>query len=154
MRRLLAVVATVFVTLLACGGGSSGTPVASTPLAGTFNGQPWTAQKGRANPWGFDDGGERWIDIASSALPCGSFGGDPQIIGTIRWQTGAAYDLGLQENLTFVVQSGGTPQNYVATTGRVEVISAPDAGTGTVRLRAKFDEDFDVEGEIQLDVCD
>jgi hypothetical protein len=27
-------------------------------------------------------------------------------------------------------------------------------GVGTVRIRARFSDDFDVEGEVQLDVCD
>ena len=157
MRRVLALAVVAVAAALACGpgGSSTPTPVASTPLAGTYNGSPWTAQKGRAKAWPVGDGGERWLDVASAALPCSSFGGDPQLIGTIPWQTGVAVDFGLQENLTFVVDDGsGTPMNYVATNGRLEVISAPDAGTGVVRIRAKYNDQFSVEGEVQLDVCD
>lgn len=156
MRPLLALVVAAVVTALACGGGgpSSSTPVASTPLAGTFNGQPWTAAKGRAKPWTFDDAGERWIDIASTPVTCSQFFADSQLIGTIPWQTGATFELGLKDNLTFVMDTDAGIQNYVATNGRVEVISAPDAGTGVVRIRAKFGADFSVEGEIQLEVCD
>jgi hypothetical protein len=155
MRPWLAVAAVVLVTALSCGGGSpsSSTPVASTPLAGTVDGKPWTASQGRANPWNFDDGGERWLDISSAPLSCSQFFADAELIGTVPWHAGEAYDLGLQQNLTFVVKTDAGLQNYVATNGRVEVISAPDAGIGTVRIRAKFGSDFSVEGEVKLDVC-
>ncbi|MEW5741075.1 MAG: hypothetical protein AB1938_19290 [Myxococcota bacterium] len=153
MQRLAPLFA---VLALSCGGGGgpSTDPIPATPLAGTFDGKPWTAAKGTASTRAFNEPGERWIDIASTALSCQSFGGEAQIIGTIPWTTGAVEEFGLSKNVTFVVRTDGGIDNLVATTGRLEVISAPDAGTGAIRLRAKFGSDFSVEGEVQLDVCD
>lgn len=142
----------------ACGGGGTTetpTPVKSTPLAGTFEGQSWTAATGRASAWPFDDGGLRWIDVSATAITCQDFAPEGQLIGTIPWHDGEAYELGLKQNLTFVTRSDAGIENKVAFNGRVEVISAPDAGgVGTVRIRARFDDSFDVEGEVQLNVCD
>lgn len=136
------------------GGGPSTDPVPATPLAGTFDGRPWTAAKGTASARSFNDPGERWIDISSTALACSTFGGEAQLIGTVPWTTGASYEFGFTKNLTFVVRTDGGVDNKVATTGRMEIISAPDAGTGTIRLRARFGGDFSVEGEVQVEVCD
>lgn len=155
-RFLLLAAALLAFAFVACGGGGtpSSTPVKSTPLAGTYAGQSWTAATGRASPWPFDDGGERWIDVSANAITCQDFAPEGQLIGTIPWHTGEAYDLGLKQNLTFVVRGDAGIENKVAFNGRVEVIAAPDAGVGTVRIRARFSDGFDVEGEVQLNVCD
>lgn len=131
---------------------TSATPVASTPLAGTFKGQPWTAAQGRARAWSFGEGNERWIDVGSSPLGCNG-AGDAQLIGTIDWAPGTSYALSLTRNLTFSYDDNGTSENLVAITGRVELVSAPDQGLATVRIRARYDADFSVEGEVQLEVC-
>lgn len=159
MHRLapFAAAFTVAFVFAACGGPTTptSTPVKSTPLAGTVDGQSWTASPGRASPWPFEDGGLRWIDVSATAITCQDFAPVGQLIGTIPWHAGEAYDLGLQENLTFVVRGDAGTENKVAFNGRVEVISAPDAGgVGTVRIRARFSDNFDVEGEVQLNVCD
>lgn len=147
--------------LAACGAPTSTptvVPVKSTPLAGTIGGAPWTARSAVASARrAFDeDGGRRWIDLGAGSFGCADFVPHAEIIGTVPWEA-AAYELSLRNNLTFVVrQPDGGIDNLVATTGRVELLSAPgpDAGPATLRLRAKFGADNDVEGEIAVTVCD
>lgn len=143
---------------VACGGGGTTmqpTPVKDTPLAGSVDGQPWAASSGTASgSRSFSDAGEKWIDVSSSALTCSTFG-QAQLIGVIPWQAGTSYDLSLAKNLTIVVErDGGTPSNKIATSGRVEVISAPATGVGVVRIRARFNDSNTVEGQVSLNVCD
>lgn len=156
LRPCFAALSALAVAAVACGGSgpSTPTPVASTPLAGTFDGRPWTAAKGTATARSFNDPGERWIDIGDAPIACNDFNARAQLIGTIPWKTGEAFELGLSQNVTFVVDTDAGISNKVATNGRIEVVSAPDAGTGTVRIRARFSDKFTIEGEVQLDVCD
>ena len=135
------------------------TPVKSTPLEGKIDGKPWKALSATASlrKAFSDDAGERWVDISSKQLDCGSFGGSPEIITVVPWQTGAVYNFGLQQNLTFVIRrDAGVTDNDVSTLGRLEVISAPppDAGNATLRIRAVFKAEHEVEGEISVQVCD
>lgn len=133
-------------------------PVKTTPLAGTIDGQPWAAVSAIASARrAFDeDGGRRWIDVGAGRFTCADFVPRAELIGTVPWQV-ASYELSLRNNLTFVVrQADGGIDNLVATSGRVELVTAPapDAGPATLRVRAKFDAENTVEGEIAVVVCD
>lgn len=133
-------------------------PVASTPLTGRVAGVEWTASSAVASARRAfsDDASERWVDLGAGAFDCSDFLPDAELIGTLPWRTGA-YSLGLQRNLTFVVrEADGGIRNKVATEGRVEFIEAtgPDAGPSIVRIRARFDAENQVEGQVAISVCD
>lgn len=133
-------------------------PVASTPLTGKVAGVPWTPKSAVASARRAfsDDKSERWIDLGVGDFDCSDFIPDAEIIGTLPWKTGE-YALGLQRNLTFVVhEADGGIINKVATNGRVEFIEAtgPDAGPSIVRIRARFDAENEVEGQVAISVCD
>jgi hypothetical protein len=146
-------------TLVACGAPppSQPTPVKSTPLAGTVDGQPWQAISATASARkAFSDGGERWIDVSGTdQLNCTSYNQQVQLIGTVPWVTGEAYGLSFTQNLTILtrIPDGGIINN-IALSGRVEVVSAPDAGVGTLRIRASAGSGNSVEGQIDVTVCD
>ena len=129
-------------------------PVATTPLQGTIGGAPWTAVSATAKGSRGFNPGDKWVDIGSGTFTCDDFVAESDLIVNVPWAT-EAYALSLQHNLTFVVhEADGGIQNKVATSGRVEVISAPDAGTATLRIRARFDAQNSVEGQIDVKVCD
>ncbi|MFZ5438610.1 MAG: hypothetical protein ACOZQL_01310 [Myxococcota bacterium] len=153
--------ASTAVLAAACGAPAGSSPtlavVERTPLAGTIDGAPWVARSAVASARrAFDDGGSRWIDVGAGAFTCADFVPRAELIGTVRW-TPTAYELSLRDNLTFVVErADGGIGNLVATTGRVEVVSAPgpDAGPALLRIRARFDARNEVEGEVAVTVCD
>ncbi len=156
MTRLI----TMCLALSACGSmpPPGPTPVSSTPLAGTWNGVPWRAVSGVASARRAfsDDAGSRWLDVKNGQLTCADFVPAAQIIGIIPWQVGG-YDLSFQHNLTFVVdRPDGGLDNLVATQGRVELVDAPgpDAGPAHLRIRAHFDAQNSIEGEVTVTVCD
>lgn len=133
------------------------TPVASTPLTGKIDGVAWTPRSAVASARRAfsDDGGERWIDLGVGTFDCSNFIPEAELIGTVPWTVGA-YDFSLRQNVTFVVEEDGKTVNKVATNGRIELLSAPgpDAGVATLRIRARFDADNEIEGEVSLTVCD
>ena len=149
----------VLVALAGCGPASQtegDAGVKSTPLAGTVNGQPWTAASATASAHkAFGDGGEKWLDVGSTAFTCSTFIPDAQLIGVVPWQVGT-YPLSLSRNLTLVTRStdGGSTMNNVAISGRVEILSAPDAGVATMRIRATANSQNTVEGQLDVQVCD
>jgi hypothetical protein len=84
----------------------------------------------------------------------------PSVLTQVAWKDGTALPFDLQQNATLAFPSGGTVQNKVAVTGRIEVIKAPAAPatgapspTGTIRLRAEVDGNNHVEGQVDVEVC-
>ena len=157
--RLVGIVTAVLVGLVAgCGGPpeqQKPTPVKTTPLTGTVDGQAWTPIAATARTQSFSDPGERWIDISATAFTCATFVPEAEIIGTVPWVTGTAYELSLARNLTIITHKpDGGIVNNIATNGRVEIVSAPDAGVGTIRIRASAGTGNRVEGQIDVSVCD
>jgi hypothetical protein len=137
-------------------------PVKQQPLAGKINGQPWSAVSATASAMKAFTAGERWIDVYDTQIDCSVFSPNPdsEIIGTVPWQV-TNYNLGfggMSKTLTLVYHDdGGMVINEIITDGRVEVVSAPDPDAGTpalIRIRADQNENFDVEGEIHVQVCD
>jgi len=157
-KALLMAALTAVLAALACGPSTpTVNPVKQQVLTGTIGGQPFTFQSGTASGskvFG-NDGGEKWIDVYDApAIDCSVFspGAQRELLGTIPWQV-KDYDLNLVHNLTLLSMGS---HNDIATSGRVEIVSAPppDAGPATIRIRAYFDADNTVEGEVQLQVCD
>ena len=146
-------------TVLGCGAAQPPPvePVKSTPLAGTVDGQAWQASSATGSAQkAFSDGGERWIDVSGTAqLTCTGYNQAVQLIGTVPWVTGEAYNLSLARNLTILTRTAdGGIMNNIALSGRVEVLSAPDSGVGTLRIRAASGSGNGVEGQIDVTVCD
>lgn len=153
MRSLPAAVAVLAVTLgLSCGGASGGTPVKSQALTGTIDGKPWTvafADLGTA----FSDG-DRFLNLYSEARTCNDFSPptQPSLITSVKWNVGTTDS----QQITFVVPKpgGGAPSNRPTFGQRLEILSAPDAGTGTIRLRATDGSSANsVEGEATVTLC-
>lgn len=149
---------------VACGSSSSDSapsgPVAAQPLAGTIDGQSFTAKVGLAHK-GFEDG-KKSIDIYDTDATCDQFGTQAkrEILIDVPWTTGTSKDFSVSfsgggQTATFVVEKDGKTDNIVSGTGRVEVIDAPtDKGsTGKIRLRA-IAESNKVEGEVTIKVCE
>jgi hypothetical protein len=141
------------------GGGATG-PVATTPLAGTVDGQSFTAKTALAHD-GFDSG-KKSIDIYDTDVNGEAFGQSSkrEILLDVDWTAGSAKDFSLGsgtagQTATFVVDKNGTPDNIISTTGRVEIIDAPTTkgSTGKMRLRATA-EGNQVEGEVPVQVCE
>lgn len=158
MLRTTLFAAVLTVGLVACGGEETPPtpqPVADTVMKGKIAGLDFEAKGAVARPDSFNEGKYR-IEISSKVLACAdfSFGDEPHILHSTEWTEGAAYDLSLQKNLTFVnKESDGTYMNDVATTGRVEIAKAPKTGTGRIRIRAST-SDSSVEGAIDVVVCE
>jgi hypothetical protein len=152
--------------LFAVGCGSSSDdapsgPVSASPLSGSIDGQDFTGKVAIARK-GFDEG-KKSIDIYDDAsITCDTFNDKAtrKILIDVPWTTGMSKDFSFSfsgggQTATFVIDKGGSPDNIIATTGRVEVIDAPtDVGsTGKIRLRA-IAEGNKVEGEIPVQVCE
>jgi hypothetical protein len=152
-------------SLVACGSSDSGStdsPIASTPLSGTIDGQRFDATIAlvRAD---FGAAGTRSVSIYDKDVSCNDTNvkADRFILLSVPWKSGTTRSFGLSltsadnQTATFVIDRNGTPDNVVSTEGRVEVVAAPvDVGsTGTIRLRAKA-EGHSVEGEVVARVCE
>lgn len=133
------------------GAGDSDEPVAKSTLTGMIGGESFTARSATAIP-GFDDDGTRRVEVYDTEVTCDTAaGGGRSVIASVPWQSGFASALSLNQNVTLYEGEG---QNNVATSGRIEVIDAPAEGeTGVVRIRAFIDDDNQVEGEIEVQVC-
>jgi hypothetical protein len=135
-------------------------PVSTSPLTGTIEGKEFVGKVALAKK-GFEEG-EKSIDIYDADVKCADFGERPerQILISVPWTAGTEKDFkfslgGDGQTATFVVKKDGETNNIIATTGRVEIITAPtEVGEkGTIRLRAIADT-HRVEGEISVEVCE
>lgn len=127
-------------------------PVAKTALAGSIAGKSFKAISGTADV-GSD--GEASIAIYEEEVDCGSFGGkdtERMILTAASWKDG--YETGFSLSTQTATLSPAKGENLVAVTGRIEVIKAGEGEKGTIRLRAYYDDDNQVEGEIDLKVCE
>src|SRR5438105_4698786 len=105
-------------------------PVATSALTGTVDGKDFVAKSALARK-GFDEG-KKSIDIYDSDVTCDTFNdkSERKILIDVPWTAGTSKDFkfsfgGDGQTATFVIDKGGTPDNIIATTGRVEIIDAP-----------------------------
>jgi hypothetical protein len=143
--------------------GDSGAPVKQEVLAGTINGASFTAVSAIET----SIGGLTSVTVYDSAVTCASIPpevavGHPQILLDVDpWTSGAAYELGLAQTVTFLfLQSDGTLFDDIVTSGRVEVTTAatlaPDGGTGTagvIGIRANDPQYGSIEGQVPVIAC-
>jgi hypothetical protein len=139
-------------TTLALALGACGTDftVASTPLAGTVGGQPWTFVAGDTDAFLSEGETDFFASFyAATFTPCGfSSPSGNHLIVAVPKEPGE-YDFSLSLNMTFVV---GASENLVATEGVVIV----DEVTPTLArggLHGTFDGDNEVDGRFELTVC-
>jgi hypothetical protein len=149
----------VALSLVACGGGDDGDsdkPVATSQLSGTIDGRSFTAVVALAEK-GFD-ATEKFVEIYDVQRTCNDFAplptGGRSILFSQEWKPGNT-QLSLSNNVTFVIQESGGPNNIIVTTGRLELVNTPtEVGQmGTVRLRASDGEDK-VEGQVSVTICE
>jgi hypothetical protein len=147
----------------ACGSSSSngdpGTPVKMQALTGTIQGQSFTAQSAIAQSDGM---GGRLVTINATNLGCTDVpmraDGDRWIlVGVSDWTAGTSYQLKLDlsgqpsHTATFVVQQGGTSDNLIVATGRVEVQQT--GMNAELGLRANDPRFGSVEGTVAVTEC-
>jgi hypothetical protein len=140
------------------GGSDPGTPVKQQALAGTIDGKAFTAKVALASP-GFNGSSSRSITVYATAATCDNqpqpADGDLQILVDVDdWTAGNAYELSLSHSATFVEQKGSTPDNFIVTTGRVEVTD-PGSATqqGTFSVRATSSDYGNIEGQVPVSNC-
>ena len=140
------------------GGSDPGTPVKQQPLAGTIDGKSFTAKVALATA-GFNGSSSRSLTIYASAATCDNQpqlnDGDMQILVDVdNWSAGNAYQLSLSQSATFVEQKGSTPDNFIITTGRVEVTDpGSTSAMGTLSIRATSSSYGNVEGQVPVLNC-
>ncbi len=135
-------------------------PVKDVPLEGVVDGRPFVARSATAEFFDAEDE-DAFVTIYDEEVGCDTFApsGDRQLLTTVPWKAGTAYDFGLQRNMTFSVKDAqGDYDNRIVTRGRLEVIDAPrEPGLfGTIRLRGSFGSGSsrdEVEGSISVEVC-
>jgi hypothetical protein len=162
MRNLL-IISTVLLLCGACGGssGDPGTAVKMQPLAGTIKGKSFSAVSALARAGGSMTG--RQITIYPKMTACTDPGtlndGDQQILLNVDpWTAGSSYQLNLDltnlanaKTVTFVVEQGMTPNNYIVGSGRVEVQQT--GMNAMLGLRATDSSYGSVEGTIAVTEC-
>jgi hypothetical protein len=142
--------------LLACGEDSSEEPIPTAPLKGTIDGREFVPVTALVKD-GFD-AGEKSVEITDSARGCDDFSvpakGSRSILFFRQWTPGAA-PLSFQNSVTFVIQEEDSPNNIIATTGRLELVETPTGAgaTGVIRLRAIAGNDR-VEGQMSVKLCE
>jgi hypothetical protein len=138
-------------------GSGASAPVASTPMTGTINGVAFVPKIALAEP-GISDPNKRSLRIVDADTDCNGGFAKRSIIFSVPWTEGLTKDLSFGSNgqtVTFSYEESGGYENYIATTGRLELVSAPtEAGAkGKLRLRANFDDKNKIDGEVPVLIC-
>jgi hypothetical protein len=140
------------------GGSDPGSPVKQQALAGTIDGKSFTAKVALASP-GFNGSASRSITVYAVAATCDNqpqpSDGDLQILVDVDdWAAGNAYQLSLSHSATFVEEKGSSPDNFIITSGRVEVTD-PGSATqqGTFSIRATSSDYGSIEGQVPVLNC-
>ena len=157
MRAVL--FATAVVGLAACGGDDGGAPgtIATQPLAGMIDGQPWSFVAGKTDAF-LSETGDKFFatlfDKPFASSPCDEF--EPQdathsLILNIPKAVGR-YALSLSLNQTFSYPKGNSTQNDIATSGTLEVteLTATSLSGGVKMAYGSRDS---VEGQFMITVC-
>ncbi len=146
-------IAFLLLHVIGCSSAPTG-PVASAPLSGKIGGQAFAGKIALATSSDTPSG--KWIHlrIYESDVKCGVFGtpeGRAVLMSPAEWKDGLSYDLGAGGEATLFAPPSS---NTIATIGRVEVISIGSSFLpGKVRVRAIYDGNNTVEGEVPVYSC-
>jgi hypothetical protein len=137
--------------MLAAGcGGDDGVEIATTPLAGTINGEAWTFKSGETDAFLSEGDDNFFAELYGEDVEACGFGGGggSHILGAVPKVAGE-YDLSLALNVTF---SYGDSENLVATEGRIVVddVSATELHGA---MHAIYDDANEVDGTFTLTIC-
>ncbi|MBL0217175.1 MAG: hypothetical protein IPQ07_25280 [Myxococcales bacterium] len=135
--------------LLITGCGTTSFDVATTPLAGTVGGQPWSFVAGQTNAFLSEGDNDFFTTMYPAAYTtCGfSEPGGTHLIVSVPKAVGD-YDMGTQRNMTFVVGS----DNKVAFDGRI-IVDEVTATKVVGGLHGSFDGDNEVDGRFEVSIC-
>jgi hypothetical protein len=124
-------------------------------MTGSINGTEFVAKIALAQP-GLSDAGKRSITIVDADTDCNGAFGKRSILFSVQWVEGLTKELSFgSQTATFSYEDMGGFSNKVATTGRLELVSAPSevGAKGKLRLRARFDDKNKIDGEVPVLIC-
>lgn len=146
----LSFLALAFAAFTGCASdGGSSVDIATTPLAGTVGGQPWTFKTGNTNFFLSEGEDDYFATLYAEEFEACGFEptGVPHLIVSIPKAPGD-YDMGLMLNMTFVVGD----ENLIGFDGRI-VVETSDATRVTGGLYGSYDGDNEVNGTFDVTVC-
>ena len=125
------------------------------PLQGAINGASWQFQVGHTDAF-LSEGEDDFFAVmyGETYTPCEFPEPDSDYIIVSVPKTPGDYGMSLTLNMTFVWDNAGDTENYVATTGRIEVYEVTSTSvSGGLYAIFDNDSDFEVDGEFSLAVC-
>jgi len=148
MRNFLSAIV-LSVAALGCG---ESFEISDQPLQGQVGGESWSFLKGDTSVFLSDSDGYFARLYAEDFEACGfSQATGNRLILSIPTEIGD-YDLGLQRNMTFVVEEEDGPLNLIATEGRI-IVDEITATTITGGIHARFDGDNEIDGNFTVTIC-
>jgi len=137
--------------LVACGGDDDLLEIPDGPLEGVIGGQDWAFASGTTDSF-LSDGDAFWVSLLDTEGDCGSFGDGNKLLTQLPTETGE-YELGLSQNVTFVVQTDDAVENLVATEGVLRVDDITDT-TVEAAIVAEYDDSNSVGGSFTVTICE
>jgi hypothetical protein len=149
-KRLLVSLASSACLVAAGACADSPIEIATTPLAGTVGGMPWTFQTGETSAFLSEGEPDFFASLyASSFTACAAFPpSGPHLLVSVPKQVGD-YEMGLGRNMTFVDRDSN---NLITFDGRI-VVDEVTATTVTGGLHATYDGGNSVDGRFQITIC-
>ncbi len=138
--------------VIACGSdddGNGGADIADQPLGGTVGGEPASVGDGGKTDYLLSDEETLFVSLFLGPYNgCGDLNTPDEMLLTSFPTTPGAYELGPDRGFTFYVNE----ENLVATDGVIVVDEVTDT-TASIRVRATYDDDNQVEGSAEIDIC-
>lgn len=132
-------------------------PIAARPLAGEFRGESYTAKYARARIATIAGEDRANIEIFPVEFPCGTPGEWPMpvISATLPWSAGVTWEYSPADSATRIgFMTNDSPERVRG--ARAEILEAPlePGATGKLRLRTRTGLDDEIEGEIDVHICE
>lgn len=149
MNKLICVVS---LSLLAAACGGDSFDITDQTLQGQVGGQSWTLVAGDTSAFLSDDESFFASLYAEDFEACGfSQPTGNSLILSIPTSPGD-YELSLQRNMTFVVDSEAGPDNLIATEGLI-VVDEVTPTTITGGVHARYDGSNEIDGNFTVTIC-